>query len=454
MNKPLPACAARYPVTGRQRFQLDMLTHTETCAATRDLWVVRVGFLVTPKLDIRRLSRAVAKLLARHDTLRIRFGRGRNGWVADIDDARDVAVESIDLGEMDEAEFPLRLRQISARPMQLAGGRLVEVLHVRCGRRGDAVIFRAHHSLVDATGMIVLTEDLLKFLVNLPVLQPAMSHAEYIERFEFAPPTRAVRNDAYWARITAGFPKAPMVGRRAKGLEPSYLGLGEIASEQFRIHAGETEQARLADRARAMGTTSDVVYYTAYAEAFCRRFGLDEFVYTVPLGRPEPELARYCGDRVSDIIIRHRPGGTQGFARAVALTHRDLIAAIEHVPCPRLLRHGEHDRALIAEGCYPRQFEAVTAWTEARARQSVFHKDLHGQPGEVSTLGPYRLTMLDVGPATQNSLEMVLKVGFVGQAVAFQLAYDPVAYQRDEIAGLGQEIVGLTGLVPTRMDFS
>ena len=87
----------------------------------RQRWVLPADTLVPPRVDFRRLARAMEKLMARHDGLRIRFDRVKGRLMAIIDPPEPPPIRRIDLGDMDDATFQASIRDIANAPMPPPG---------------------------------------------------------------------------------------------------------------------------------------------------------------------------------------------------------------------------------------------------------------------------------------------------------------------------------------------
>ena len=115
-------------------------------------------------LDPTVLERAAAALLAHHDALRLRFARGADGWeqaCADVDGP--VPFEHIDLSaiptEAREAAFTERASALQSS-LDLATGPLVRFALFEMGDGGQRLLLVAHHLVMDAVSLGVVTEDL------------------------------------------------------------------------------------------------------------------------------------------------------------------------------------------------------------------------------------------------------------------------------------------------------
>jgi hypothetical protein len=442
------------PVTRRQALMLDQLSDPACSPGFADFWLLAEAVQVRPGVDLRRLERAAQRVSARHDTLRLRFFRDRRGWRARIAEAPQGGVEEITLPPEDlagDARFHEAVRAIARRPLDPLAGPLAEILLLRCGARGDVLVTRVHHAAADGTGMVVLTEDLLMLLMGLPIVGRAMSHLEYLRDWELPKGAARRENEAYWQAVLQDFPPAPQVGRKAKGLEPLWRGVGWTGTRNLAVHATPASRAALPETAAEIGVTPDALYYTAFAQALCGVYGLDRVGVTVPVARAEPALAAYCGDRITCVPVIHeaRPM-PEGLPEAARATRQALLSALAHLPAEALQPGSEAEARAIARGCHLQQFHSTTPMARERARRSMFSQGFARQQGETRRVGGLQITKLPL-PGTRITNELGIDIGRGDGAAAFTLCCDEDAYTPAEVERLAREVCALAGLVPERL---
>jgi amino acid adenylation domain-containing protein/non-ribosomal peptide synthase protein (TIGR01720 family) len=111
------------------------------------------------------LRAALARLVARHDALRLRFQRNGGGWrqlAAAPPAAPPFAL--LDLSALPEPRLTPVLEAASGRlqsSLDLARGPLLRLVLLRCGSgRGDRLLFVGHHLALDNVSLRILAEDL------------------------------------------------------------------------------------------------------------------------------------------------------------------------------------------------------------------------------------------------------------------------------------------------------
>mgnify|MGYP000359393169 CR=1 FL=1 len=434
-----------------QVYLLDQDSDPDCLDDLRQHWVLPAATLVRPRVDFRRLSRAAEKLLARHDCLRIRFDRIRGKWMAIIDPPGPPQIRQIDLGDMDDVTFRARITEIANAPMPLLGNRLAELVVVHCGTRGDVIVSRVHHAVTDGFGMVVLTEDLMKYLIGMPVLTRAVSHADYIAKFEDPPPGRAAEFTAFWERMHRDFPPAPLIGRKAKGLEPLWRGTGKVEARLLTVSASAKSLTRLEARADRLGLGLATVLFSGYLEALCQIYDMDQLMFVTHVARTNPALDTYVGDHTLDPVTRYRAAGPAGLDRAARDLNATLMAALEHLPHEAARRGTAWEDEIIAAGGYPGQISAYQPRAMSRQDRSVFSEGFKRGYGVEQRMGPYWVSSVDVGVYHRSLAEQQFSLGADNGRSGFILRYDGIAYDEGEMPALAEKICDLLDLDLTGM---
>ena len=440
-----------FPVTLWQKYVLDEAVHPKCTAEIRDRLVLVKAVLMRPRIDKRRLQRAVDKLRSRHDSLRIRFDQVNGVWRALIDPASQHTIKEIDLGDQDDDTFQADITAISNAPMALIGGPLAEFIIVKCGHRGDVLIIRIHHAITDGHGMVVLTEDLAKFLIGLDIPGRAVSHADYIARFQSPPQSRAIEVSRFWQELHKDIPDAPNIGRKAKGLEPLVDGFGEVDQRLLTFEATPQSLRQFeADTARSNSNTATTLY-AAYLEAMCQCYDLEKMMFLASMARTDPALDTYIGDHTLDPFLPYRAGGDHGFAKAAKKLGETMFQTLANLPSDMARRGGAYEAALINDRkLYPRQFVVEHPGASMRQSRSIFSANFSTEVGAEQQIGPYRIVALDVSVRRRKWADMHFDVGGATVRTGFKIHYDGKSYTDQEIQNVGDKICDLLGLEQTR----
>lgn len=128
-------------------------------------WNQAFLFTVPAAFDAVNLQEAVAAIVDHHDSLRLRFACGSDGWQQSCvaADARSV-VDVEDLGDIPEADRPQRLNAALLRlqaSLDLSSGPLIRVGLFRLGTdQPGRLLIAVHHLAIDGVSWRVLREDL------------------------------------------------------------------------------------------------------------------------------------------------------------------------------------------------------------------------------------------------------------------------------------------------------
>lgn len=438
------------PVNLWQTFLLDQAAHPDCPDDLRDRWILCNAYLVTPRIDLRRLRRAVLKLRERHDSLRLRFEGTVGTWRARFDAPADNPVLEMDLGDLDDATFHAEISRLANAAMPLVGEPLAQFYVVRCGARGDVLVIRVHHAITDGHGMVVLTEDLTKLLIGMPVPGEAISHLDYITRFQSPPPHRAAEVAAFWADLHHDFPKAPDVGRKAKGMPPLCDCLGEVDQRQLIVEATPGSLRRFEAQAAEDGNSPTTCLFAANLEAICQCYDLPRLMFITHISRTDPALDTYMGDHTLDPVLPFQAGGTQAFDATVKRLAATLFDAIAHLPSDAARRGTPHEAALIAAGGYPSQFSVYQPRAMGRQDRSVFREGYYTDFGEPQQIGPITLTSLDISVRRRRVSEMQFDLGGARVRTGFEIHFDGIAYAETEIRKIADRICEILKLDQTR----
>ncbi|MFS1303916.1 amino acid adenylation domain-containing protein [Streptosporangium longisporum] len=314
------------------------------------------------RLDVAALERAVAKVVARHESLRTLFPSDEDGRPSAVVQER---VE-IPLERARAADVTTALRLVSdaaATPFDLARGPLLRVLLVRVGEdgpgnagstdgaadikdagdtdgavdAGDAgdtdgaeehvLLVALHHICGDGWSADILAEELGACYAGTEPDGPALQYGDYALWQRERPASEA--SLSYWrSRLTGVAPlELPLDGRR-RG-EQTFAG----ASKGFSLSAGLTE--RLTRLARESDATLYMVLLAAYQVLLGRYARQEDFAVGSPVGgRPRKELESVIGMFVNVLAMRADLSGDPTFAQLLARVRRTTVEAYEHQELP------------------------------------------------------------------------------------------------------------------------
>ena len=297
-------------------------------------------------------------------------------------------VQIVDLGDMDDRTFSARIKEIANAPMSLIGQVLAEIIVVKCGQRGDVLVSRIHHAIADGFGMVVLTEDLIKLLVGLPIQSPAVSHQEYISRFEQPPAARVAEFEAFWKQMHKDFPVAPNMGRKAKGLEPLVTSIGRVDPRLLKVSLDENSSGFLKSRADRLGVSPFCLMYTGFLESQCECYNLQQLMFVSHFARSERTLDTYIGDHTLDPVTRFVALGPARLEQSALAQNENMIRVWSYLPHDAARRGTTWDKEIMANGGYPRQISVNQRLAQSRQNRSILRGKLDAEPGKEQKMGP------------------------------------------------------------------
>ncbi|WP_410640979.1 non-ribosomal peptide synthase/polyketide synthase [Amycolatopsis sp. lyj-346] len=298
-----------------------------------------VALRLTGPLDTGALTGALARLVARHESLRTTIDDTGGTPVQVVHPAPEIPVRTVDL-TTDPALRPADLDEVLeaeyGRSFDLRRGPLVRLLLVRVAETHHVLLVTAHHIVTDGESMGILVGELGTLYaaavrgeaVELP--EPAVQYADFAvwQRNRLAGPALD-RHLAYWTTQLAGVEPLDLPSDRPRPAVRTTAG----AVHHFSVPAGVA--AGLAELARVHDTTLYTVLVAACQVLFARYTGrTDIAVGTVVSGRNRPELQRTVGFFVDTVVIRSTVDQSVPFGTFLDAVRSTVLEAFEHAEAP------------------------------------------------------------------------------------------------------------------------
>ncbi len=291
-------------------------------------------------ISIEKMTRAMERLVARHDALRTSFDEA--GAVMKVNPAQKIAMPVTDFSITDATSMKEsltqqeRLRKLIADetllPFALPGGPLFRSQMVVLGPNRAAVIFTAHHIICDGWALDVLIHDLCAFyseeLTGTPAkLEPPQSYLEYVRRVTERHHSDEFEDAAdYWhAKFEAGFPVLRLPTDRPRGARREFA----ARRVDHPIPASVVEELKAA--AAKQGCSFFAVLLSSVALLLARVSQQRRFVIALPTAeQPEigqPGLVGHCVNLLPFAVELRDNESVGAFVKRV---QGDLLAAQQH----------------------------------------------------------------------------------------------------------------------------
>ncbi len=305
----------------------------------RSAYNINAAVPLPPGTDPDLLRRAIAELVARHESLRTVFAERDGEPVQIVLRTADVRLAVTDLRGLPAAEEAAQAehweQHDAGRPLDLQAGPPMRARLLR-GGRGDELVLVVHHLVADAWSMLVLIDDLHEEYEALatgraPALAPLpVQYADYTawQRRTVEGPDGAEAL-AYWRERLADLPTLDLPTDRTRPPVPGVAG-GDC---EVSIPA---EVAEALERVgRQQGATPFMTLLAGYVVLLHRYSGQPEVVLGAPVaGRDAPDLDRVIGLFVNRLVLRVDAGGNPTFRELLDRVRQVCLGAFAHQLTP------------------------------------------------------------------------------------------------------------------------
>lgn len=298
-------------------------------------------------LSLPALRAAFADIVARHETLRARFGVENAEPVQRIAGAVALDIALVDAGA-DEVDALVRAH--ARHLFDLERGPLIDVRVLRVGEAQHILLLNMHHIVADGWSVGVLVRELSVFyrrhLLGAPVPLAAlpMRYADYAERQRAMIEGSAGRRQLdFWLQQLAG---APLLLELADRPRPARMS-GNGGQARFAI-PGEVRDQLLA-LSKQRGATLFMTLMAAFTTLLHRLSGQRDILVGTPIaGRGEVAFEEIIGCFVNTIVIRSRAEPENLFAGHLDRIREASLNASENqdVPFEVLVEHLQPYRSL------------------------------------------------------------------------------------------------------------
>jgi iturin family lipopeptide synthetase A len=303
---PHPA-SADYPMSSAQK-RMYVVSQME---GGEESYHLSQGLFVDGALDAGRLERALAAVVARHESLRTSFHLEGERFVQRVHASVPFRVER---GE-GAAERAQEIIAAFIRPFDLARAPLLRVGLFRCSATRQLLVFDTHHIVFDGLSMAVLVEELLTLYGGGSPAPVAAQYRDYArwqeERVESGALAEA---EAHWLAHLA--PPLPVLALRTDRPRPARQ---EFAGGMLFFRLSAARRDALRELARRSDTSLFMVLLAAYYAFLHRLAAATDLVVGVPVSlRQLPEFERVVGMVVNTLPLRAAPRAELPFRHFLA----------------------------------------------------------------------------------------------------------------------------------------
>ncbi|WP_303627721.1 non-ribosomal peptide synthetase, partial [Nocardia otitidiscaviarum] len=317
-----PSLGDIWPVTP---LQAGLLFHAHLVDADADAYVAQLMLRLSGDLDVDRLRRAAATLLARHDGLRTAFHTTDSGsTVAVLRDDVELPWRVVDLTDDPDPDTALaRLAATEkAAPFDLTAAPLLRCTVAALPADRWALVLTNHHVILDGWSWPLLLTDLFGHYADAPGT-PSGSYRDFL--VWLAARDRDAARAAWTAALDGAEPTLLAAG--------ATLGTGPLAVADHAITLDDSETRDLLAAAAAAGVTVNTVLQSAWAIMIARWSGRTDVVFGATVsGRPGdlPAAERTIGLFINTIPTRVRLRPDESVAQLWARMHQEQAALLDH----------------------------------------------------------------------------------------------------------------------------
>jgi amino acid adenylation domain-containing protein len=285
-------------------------------------------------LDVGRLGRALAAVVARHESLRTTFRLAGTEPVQVIAPADPAArlLPVVDLtGLKLEAEVPRLRDEEASRAFDLAAGPLLRAALLRLAPDRHVLLLTLHHIVSDGWSNGVLTRDLTDLYAGRGLPELPIQYADFaVWQWSWLAGEVLAGEIAVWKRRLAGMP--PTLDLPADRPRPA---LRSSRGALLDLRLGPASTARLKELARGQKTTLFTVLLATFQALLHRLTGQEDLCVGTPVAnRSRTEVEGLIGFFVNTLVLRGDLSGDPGLAELIRCLREVALEAFEHQHLP------------------------------------------------------------------------------------------------------------------------
>jgi amino acid adenylation domain-containing protein len=291
-------------------------------------------------LDTGRLAEALARVVARHESLRMSFPAdedGRPQVVVTTDGDVRLLLREIPAGTADGEREALLARWIDeevSRPFDLAGGPVLRAVLLRAAADEHVLVLVHHHIVSDGWSSELFLRELLDAYATgpgaPPATEPAVRYGDFAawQRDRYRGEVRRTDLDHWKARL-AGVPPLDLPLDRPRPAEPTFRGAGQGIALDAELSRAVLELGAV------HGATPYMTLLAAYQALLARWSGQDDFaVGSTVAGRIVPELEPLVGLFANVLALRADLTDDPDFVTLLGRVRDGFLTDLAHQEMP------------------------------------------------------------------------------------------------------------------------
>ncbi|SNY23214.1 arthrofactin-type cyclic lipopeptide synthetase C [Pseudomonas sp. LAMO17WK12:I6] len=301
---------------------------------------IPVAMRLRGRLDDAALQRALARIVARHETLRSRFAQFNDEaqvLIAPVDTGLLLRVEDLRQHPQPEETLQALIQGEASGPFDLQDDPLIRGRLVRLADDHHVLLLTLHHIISDGWSMGVLTRELMALYQAFSHGQPdplpplALQYTDYaVWQRRWLSGEVLQRQSEYWQRTLAGAPALLMLPTdRPRPAQQDYAGSSVAVVLDERLSAG------LKALGQRHGVTLYMTLMSAWAMLLSRLSGQAEVVIGSPVAnRTRAEIEGLIGMFVNTLALRIDTSGELSVEALLARVKAQTLQAQAHQDLP------------------------------------------------------------------------------------------------------------------------
>ncbi|AVP97138.1 hypothetical protein C7S18_08000 [Ahniella affigens] len=362
-------------------------------------------------INIDALDRAYARLIERHQSLRMAFANRHEGACQQPATGRRLTVRVI---ESSEAALPTDMQQAIDEPFQLESGQTNRLLVLKVDNRARLLILALHHIVADFISVEILLSELRALYAaacdgsEARLQKPDRTLADILEMERtYLASDRAESDWQFWRQSLNGeLPILDLQPHRPNGIA------AELGGHTDRIIWSTSFSSQIRAAAANHGVTVYNFLLASYYLLLAKCTGKRDLIVGMPsTDRSDSGVGNTIGHFINSLPIRAQYEGTLSFSNWLKIVQSRVLEAIEHrdFPFPLMVQRLAPER----DTNHSPVFQVLFNWNQRQRRDGdsadlaapdVFGATLHATSNGVSgSICDLSLTVADQGDTFQCS---------------------------------------------------